>query len=128
VPSLPAPMLPPVLSVEASIARRFQLLALGLATPHVDVTAALAHHGYVQIAPINVCGRMHDLILRPRVADYREGDLWRHTHGGAAPLPAASRTAIEHHLPSNNLLVVLEMSAWPHLRAAMAARARRAGT
>lgn len=41
-------------------ARRFLLRALALDAPHPDVAAALHHHGYVQIDPINVCGRMHD--------------------------------------------------------------------
>jgi uncharacterized protein YcaQ len=53
--------------------------------PVADVGAALAHHGYIQIDPINVCGRMHDLILRHRVTAYREGDLMRHLHGDGPP-------------------------------------------
>ncbi|MBC8010981.1 MAG: winged helix-turn-helix domain-containing protein, partial [Burkholderiales bacterium] len=112
------------------------LRALGLAAPHGSVAAALAHHGYVQIDPINVCGRMHDLILRTRVAGYREGDLMRFLHGAAEAegesgaggwLTAERRTAFEHHLPSTGILVALEAEAWPHLRRAMRERARRAG-
>jgi uncharacterized protein len=114
-------VLPAPLQISAAAARRFQRRALGLDTPFADIPAALAHHGYVQIDPINVCGRMHDLILRNRVAGYREGDLGRHLYG------AAERTAFEHHLPNTHVLVAFPLEAWPHLRAEMRARARRAG-
>lgn len=121
-------MLPAPVTLTAAAARRFQLRTLGLDTPHASVGAAIAHHGFVQIDPINICGRMQDHILRNRVAGYREGDLLRHLHGQAdAPLAPAERTAFEHHLPSTALLVALEREAWPHLRAAMEARTRRAG-
>lgn len=116
--------LPPPLQITPLTARRFMRRALLLDEPAPDVGAALAHHGYVQIDPINVCGRMHDLILRNRVQGYREGDLMRHLHGGAAPLPAAARTAFEHHF---GVLVAYPLDAWPHLLAAMRARARRPG-
>ena len=95
--------------------------------PVPEIGAALAHHGYVQIDPINVCGRMHDLILRNRVAGYREGDLMRHLHGATTPLAAAQRNAFEHHLPSTGILVAFPLGAWPHLLAAMRARTRRHG-
>lgn len=98
--------------------------ALLLDAPAPDVAAALAHHGFVQIDPINVCGRMHDLILRNRVAGYREGDLMRHVHGETAPLPAHERRAFEHHQPATGNLVVFTPDAWPHLQAAMRARTR----
>ncbi len=118
--------MPPALHVTPLAARRFLRRALGLDAPHADVAAALAHHGFVQIDPINVCGRMHDHILRHRVRGYREGDLMRHLHGvEGAPLPAAARTAFEHHLPSqNHILVAFEREAWPHLQRAMHARTR----
>jgi uncharacterized protein YcaQ len=120
------------LVVSVAQARRFVLRAAGLAEPHGSVAAGLAHHGYVQIDPINVCGRMHDLILRTRVAGYREGDLMRFLHGemdavGGGTLAAERRTAFEHHLPSTHILVALEAEAWPHLRRAMRERSRRAG-
>jgi uncharacterized protein YcaQ len=92
-----------------------------------DLGTALAHHGYIQIDPINVCGRMHDLILRHRVRGYREGDLMRHLHGDAAPLPASARTAFEHHLPDTHVLVAFPLDAWPHLLAAMHQRTRTHG-
>ena len=114
----------PVLKVTPLAARRFLRRVLGLDTPFPDVAGALAHHGYVQIDPINVCGRMHDLILRNRVHGYREGDLMRHLHGGAAPLPAIQRTAFEHHLPDSHVLVAFPLDAWPHLLGAMRRRTR----
>jgi len=72
---------------------------------------------------------MHDLILRNRVAGYREGDLMRHLHGEAhAPLAAGMRTTFEHHLPSQqNILVAFTLEAWPHLHAANHARTKRGG-
>jgi uncharacterized protein len=79
---MPAPLLIPPLA-----ARRFLRRALGLDVPFPTIDSALRHLGYVQIDPINVCGRMHDLILRNRVAGYREGDLMRHLHGGATEAP-----------------------------------------
>ena len=81
--------------------------------------AALRHHGYIQIDPINVCGRMQDHLLRTRVKEYREGDLLRWLHG------PGERQAFEHHLPSTGILVVLEPGAWPYLQAEMRARSRR---
>ena len=87
------------------------------------IQAALACHGFIQIDPINVCGRMHDLILRNRVEGYREGDLMRFLHGPpASPLRADERMAFEHHLPHSNVLAVMTFDAWPHLLAAMSNR------
>ncbi len=101
-------------------ARRFQLLALGLVEPHSDVPSALRHHGYVQMDPINVCGRMHDLILRNRVAGYREGDLLRYVHPGSS---TPDRQAFEHYLPGQGILVAFPLEAWPWLRPHMKLRA-----
>lgn len=109
-------------------ARRFVLHALGLVEPHPDIAAAIRHHGFVQIDPINICGRMQDHILRTRVRGYREGDLMQWLHGTSGhPLPAAQRQGFEHHLPATHILVALELEAWPHLRTAMHARSRRTG-
>lgn len=117
------------LRLSVAHARRFMRHAVLLNEMIPDIASALAHHGYVQIDPINVCGRMHDLILRNRVAGYREGDLMRHLHGaGPVALPAAQRTAFEHHLPSAHTLVALTLDAWPHLQAQMRARTRRGGS
>lgn len=130
------------LRLDPTTARRFMRRALLLDTPAPDISTALAHHGYIQIDPINVCGRMHDLILRNRVSDHREGGLMRHLHGdfpeksplerGGAErrgvLPAAARTAFEHHLPTDHTLVALPLDAWPHLQAEMRHRTRRNGS
>ncbi len=123
------------LRLDAVTARRFMRRALLLDEPAPDIATALAHHGYIQIDPINVCGRMHDLILRNRVAGYTEGALLRHLHGpGAESLAAggkllapAERTAFEHHLPTDHTLVALTLDAWPHLQAEMRHRTRRNG-
>jgi uncharacterized protein YcaQ len=108
-------------------ARRFMRRSLLLDEPVSEIGAALSHHGYIQIDPINVCGRMHDLILRNRVARYREGDLMRHLHGDTAPLAPAERQAFEHHVPNTNILVAFPLEAWPHLLGAMHLRSRASG-
>ena len=118
-------MLPPALAVTVADARRFMRRAVLLDTPAATVADALAHHGYFQIDPINVCGRMHDLIARNRVTGYREGDLMRHLHGEGAPLSADQRVAFEHHLPSTGILVAFGLEAWRHLHAEMRARTKR---
>lgn len=115
------------LHVTALTARRFVRRAVGLDVPFPDVAAALAHHGYIQIDPINVCGRMHDLILRNRVRDYQQGGLMQHLHGGETPHPAEARTAFEHYLPGSGILVAFPLDAWPHLLGAMRARPRETG-
>jgi uncharacterized protein YcaQ len=119
---------PPPLTLSKLSARRFQLRALGLDQPFPAIQAALEHLGYVQIDPLNICGRMHDLILRHRVAGYREGDLMRHLHedGGpsAVPRAASHRIAFEHHHPETHILVAFPLEAWPHLLGAMRARSR----
>lgn len=116
-----APIILPV-----DVARRFHRRAVGLDAPHASVGAAIAHHGYVQIDPINVCGRMHDLILRNRTANYTEGDLMRHVHGkNAAGIAPGKRVAFEHHLPGRGILVAFGNEAWPYLRGAMRDRRTR---
>jgi uncharacterized protein YcaQ len=113
------------LHLAPAAARRFMRRALLLDEPAPDIATALAHHGYIQIDPINVTGRMHDLILRNRVQGYREGGLMRHLHGADAPLPAARRTAFEHHIPTAGILVAFTLDAWPYLRAVMRSRQHR---
>jgi len=115
----------PPLRVTAAHARRFHRRAVLLDAPAPDVAAALAHHAYVQIDPINVCGRMHDLILRNRVAGYREGDLMRHLHGDGDALHRERRVAFEHFLPYPGVLAAFPCDAWPWLRRAMRERAAR---
>ncbi len=96
------------LHVTPATARRFMRRALLLDTPVPDVATALAHHGYIQIDPLNVCGRMHDLILRNRVAGYREGDLHAHIH-------SPTRPGFEHYFPHAGILVAFPAAAWPYL-------------
>jgi uncharacterized protein YcaQ len=115
------------LALSPETARRFMRRALLLDSPAPNIATALAHHGYIQIDPINVTGRMHDLILRNRVRDYREGGLMRHLHGETTALPAANRTAFEHHLPFAHTLVAFPLDAWPYLLAVMRARQHRTG-
>ncbi len=115
------------LSVRQIDARRFARRAVGLEIPFPDIASALQHHGYIQIDPINVCGRMHDLILRNRVQNYQMGGLMRHIHGDGAALPAENRTAFEHHLPDSSILTAFPLDAWPHLLAAMHHRTQRDG-
>lgn len=112
------------LRVSVEHARRFQRRALLLDTPVSTVAAAIAHHAYVQIDPINVCGRMHDLMLRNRVDGYREGDLMRHLHGDGS-MPAESRVAFEHFIPYPGVLAAFEVDAWPRLARAMRWRSER---
>jgi len=118
---------PSALKVTPPAARRFLRRVHGLDEPFADVAAALTHLGYIQIDPINVCGRMHDHILRNRVRGYCEGGLMRHLHGDGRPLTAEQRVAFEHHLPDTHVLVALPLDAWPHLRAAMRWRTRTHG-
>jgi uncharacterized protein YcaQ len=93
-----------------------------------DIGTVLEHHGYIQIDPLNICGRMHDHILRNRVEGYLEDGLMRHLHGDGAAgrLPPEERTAFEHHLPSSSILVAFPVDAWPHLHSEMRARMKKA--
>ena len=109
-------------------------MAVGLVEPFSDVGSALAHHGFIQIDPINVCGRMHEHIARNRIRDYQLGDLHRHLHGVAedapvdAPVrPAAERVAFEHFHPGRLVLAAFPAEAWAHLRPVMARRAKSPG-
>lgn len=110
------------LNITLPQARRFQLRAVRLDEPLPSVAAALEHHGFIQLDPINVCGRMHDLILRNRVAGYREGDLLRHVYGTSEP---PRRRAFEHYLPGQGIIVAFPLDAWPHLVPHIKERARR---
>ena len=114
---------PAPLHLSPADARRFHRRAVLLDSPAPTIGEALAHHGFIQIDPINVCGRMHDLILRNRVAGYREGGLMEFLHGGpASPAGPDQRPAFEHHLPHSNVLAAMELAAWPYLLAAMRRR------
>lgn len=108
------------LQITPEHARRFTRRAVLLDTPAPDIATALAHHGYIQIDPINVCGRMHDLILRNRVAGYREGDLHDFIHSPARP-------GFEHYFPHDGILVAFPAEAWPYLSPLIASRRLRRG-
>lgn len=115
------------LAIPLLAARLFERRALLLDEPARDIASVLARLGYVQIDPVNICGRMHDLILRNRVRDYREGELFRHLHGDGRALPVGERLAFEHHMPDrSSILVAFPLDAWPHLLAAQRQRARTA--
>ncbi|RYD35391.1 MAG: winged helix-turn-helix domain-containing protein, partial [Verrucomicrobiaceae bacterium] len=119
--------MPPPVSLTPAEGRLLHRRAVRLARPLPDAAAALEHHGFIQIDPINVCGRMHDLILRNRVEDYREGGLMRLLHGPVeTSLAAEDRTAFEHHLPHSDVLAAMPLDAWPFLLSAM--RRRTLGT
>lgn len=113
--------------VTAGHARGFLRRAHLMDSRAPDIGTVLAHHGYIQIDPINICGRMHDHILRNRVHGYSEDGLMRHIHGEgpAGSLPAEMRTAFEHHLPSTDILAAFPLDAWPHLLAAMRGRTKK---
>ena len=100
--------MPSTFKVSPAAARRFMRRALLLDEPAPDIATALAHHGYIQIDPINVTGRMHDLILRNRVRDYREGALHAHIH-------STERPGFEHYFPHAGILVAFPAAAWPYL-------------
>jgi hypothetical protein len=107
------------LALDVVRARAFVRRATGLDAPLGDVAAALERFGYAQIDPINVCGRMHDLVLRNRVGGYAEGDLMRHLHPAEGP-----RRAIEHFLPRQGILAAFPVEAWPMLAPHARFRAR----
>jgi uncharacterized protein len=109
-------MATPPLKLSVSAARRFLQLATGLDGRFQSVAAALDHLGFVQIDPINVCGRMQDHILRHRVQGYQEQQLMQELHS------TSMRCGFEHHLPDSSNLAALPLSAWPHLQRTMQSR------
>jgi uncharacterized protein YcaQ len=109
---------PVPLKVTITTARRFVRRALLLDAPAPEVGAVLDHLGYVQIDPVNVCGRMHDLVLRNRVVGYREGALHAHLH-------APGRRGFEHYLRGGHgILAAFPLAAWPFLTDGMQRRSR----
>jgi uncharacterized protein len=95
------------LSLSSAAARRFACLATGLGGARfASLSGVLEGLGYVQLDPLNICGRMHDLILRNRLEGYREGDLLRFVH-------SEERPGFEYFLPDTGVLVAYERSAWP---------------
>lgn len=113
--SLPAP-----LKLTRDSARRFMRRALWLETPAPDAPSVLRHLGYVQLDPLNVCGRMQDLILRNRVTGYAEGDLLRTLHRTAPGGGPAERAGFEHYIPGAGVLVAWPREAYRFIRAHLA--------
>lgn len=84
-----------------------------------DVASVLEHHGYVQLDPLNICGRVHDLMLRNRVDGYSEGELLRFIHGqpSQAGEKKGRRGGFEHYLPGQGILVAWPLRAYPYIQA-----------
>lgn len=98
-----------------AFARRAVLLDQRVASPDL----ALSHLGYIQLDPLNVCGRMHDLILRNRVQSYREDDLLNAIHGRTSPVSGhhSLRQGFEHYIPGAGILAAWPWEAYPYVRA-----------
>jgi uncharacterized protein YcaQ len=117
----------PALHVAPLAARRFLRRVLALDEPHADIPTALTHHGFMQIDPVNICGRMHDLILRNRVRGYREGALHDFIHTPAPALRSlgdGGQPGFEHYLPGQGILAAFPLDAWPFLTGRMLHRGR----
>ncbi|HEU5080305.1 MAG TPA: crosslink repair DNA glycosylase YcaQ family protein [Opitutaceae bacterium] len=106
------------LHVSAPDARIIARLLTKIDKPAESIADALTYHGYIQLDPLNVCGRMHDLILRNRVSGYRRGELLRVLHDshedGTRP---RNRLGFEHYLPGKGILAAWPMSALPYVQA-----------
>ena len=103
--------MPAPLAVSRADARRFLVRAVGLGGYQTfeGVAGAVETLGFVQEDSINVCGRMHDLVLANRVRGYRAADL----HGFLYDVP---RRGFEYYLPN---LCVLPVSDFPYFLPAM---------
>jgi uncharacterized protein YcaQ len=110
---------PQILTTTAESCRRFLRASLMLDAQFRNVPEAVQHLGYVQIDPIDVCGRMHDLILRNRVQAYpREGLL-------NALYNSKKRVLFEHYL---GVLVALPVEDYRYVLPTMKARRQSTGT
>ena len=107
------------MTVSQTAARRFLIHKFGLWRPQAlpDVPSALDLLEFVQMDSINVCGRIHDLILWARVPDYRPALL-------DAVLYGEPRAAFEYYFPN---LCALPMRDYPYFVRAMRARAATPG-
>ncbi len=94
--------------------------ALNLDQPLATTAEAIRYHGYVQIDPIDVCGKMHDLILRNRVKGYRRDDLLKTLY------QAGPRQFFEHYIPGRGILVALPVEDYRFLQSHM--KQRRTGS
>ena len=107
-------------TVSATQARRFLIQAFGLNGFQTlpDVDTAVQTLGFVQEDSINVCGRMHDLILGSRVRGYTRADLSRYLY------ESSPRTAFEYYLPN---LCVLQLTDYPYFAGRMRERRENPG-
>lgn len=101
------------ITVTPEACRKFLRRILHLDQPHRTADAAIRHHGYVQIDPIDVCGKMHDLILRNRVQNYRRDDLLK------ALYQRKERAFFEHYI---GVLVALPIEDYRYLLPGMKRR------
>lgn len=104
----------PALTVSRAAARRFLVRAFALDGFQTlpDVPTAIDRLEFVQEDSINVCGRIHDLVLWARVRDYSPPLL-------AAALYDAPRRAFEYYFPN---LCALPIRDFRHFAPAMARR------
>ncbi|MES2463251.1 MAG: crosslink repair DNA glycosylase YcaQ family protein [Armatimonadota bacterium] len=107
------------ITIDTATARRFLLEAHGLTgfQKFPDVGSAIQHLQFLQEDSINVCGRMHDLILWPRVADYSPDKL-------ATALYSEPRQAFEYYFPNLSALPIAE---YPYFVRSMRARVNAPG-
>jgi uncharacterized protein YcaQ len=101
--------------------RRFIRTALRLDARFRNVMEAVQHLGYVQIDPIDVCGRMHDLILRNRVQAYAREGLLHALYGYGRKKPVL----FEHYL---GVLVALPVEDYRYILPSMKAHRQSTGT
>jgi uncharacterized protein len=102
------------LTTTRATARQFLLQALRLERPGSlpDAAAALDALEFVQMDSINVCGRMHDLILQSRIPGYQTAQLDEVLYG-------VGRRAFEYYFPN---LCALPLRDYPYFVRAMRAR------
>lgn len=93
--------------------RRFLRKSLYFDHPFTTTEEAIRYHGYIQIDPIDVCGKMHDLILRNRVRNYRRDDLLK------AVYQKPKREFFEHYV---GVLVALPVEDYRYLLPRMKSR------
>ena len=102
------------ITITRATARRFLVQSFALdgfqTLPHV--ASAIDRLEFVQEDSINICGRIHDLILWARVKDYKPNDLRR-------ALYERPRQAFEFYFPN---LSVLPMRDFPYFMASMSTR------
>lgn len=98
------------MTTTAEACRRFLRASLMLDAQFQNVEEVVRHLGYVQIDPIDVCGRMHDLILRNRVAGYQREGLLHALYG------QKQRILFEHYL---GVLVALPVEDYRYLLPSM---------